>query len=314
MFKFSASAKTKAIPLVGTLKIHKGREVIIDIPKDLCHAFTKIIGNQYGLTPNDDGYILVIKDNELRSIGGPENFREKGRSVTFYLHRLQRWKDPRSRRYIWFFGVSSQELTKLRKAYGLSPSPHSRFLPQFILVIAEEAPHKRAEERQPSPDEDAVGIPDRDEYGDWSQLPVGDAITYVLHQHKADRAGEHYDLRFGTKEHGLVSWAVPKGLPKPGEKHLAVLQPLHSYDYKDFEGEIAEGYGKGQVGIADKGHVIITDISDNKIEFTIAHKRHPERFVLIKTKDKNWLLRNVTPQKPLPFGKKNSKSKQKNTS
>ncbi len=159
----------------------------------------------------------------------------------------------------------------------------------------------------------AKGIPDKQDYGDLSQLPVGQLLDYITQKHQADRAGLHTDLRFGTPDTGLYSWAVRKGMPSPGKKHLAVLQPVHSHEYKGFEGEIPSGYGKGTVKKDDEGKVLITKVEPGKVHLTVAHKRYPERYVLVKPEkqlgsDKNWLLMNTTPTKPIPYEKAHYKS------
>jgi len=119
----------------------------------------------------------------------------------------------------------------------------------------------------------------------------------VIHQHKAFKAGPHFDLRLlepGTDN--LHSWALRK-LPKPGEKALAVLQPTHSADYIGFKGVIPKGYGAGSVGIHSKKSVKVIKAEPGKISF----ERGKELFTLVKTKpkgkrDKDWLLINRTKQ------------------
>jgi hypothetical protein len=154
----------------------------------------------------------------------------------------------------------------------------------------------------------ALGLPNPNRYGNTSQLPVGQLIDWVVQRHLAERAGEHYDVRLGTPNLGLLSWAVRKGLPAHGQKHLAIQQPVHSHSYKDFQGTIARGYGKGDVFTHDKGQALITRTSSNAVHFTVAHKGNPERFVLVKTGQgrdgKGWLLINLTPTEPLGAEKK----------
>ncbi len=164
----------------------------------------------------------------------------------------------------------------------------------------------------------AKGIPDRAVYGDLSQLPVGKLLDYVVQRHQAERAGEHYDVRLGDRDLGLFSWASRKGIPAPKEKRLAVQQPLHSHEYGAFEGEIPSGYGKGTVKKHDTGKVLITKVEPNKVHFTLAHRRYPERFVLFKPqgglggKEQNWLLMNTTPTDPLKYDKIHYKSVPRN--
>lgn len=151
----------------------------------------------------------------------------------------------------------------------------------------------------------AVGIPDRDVYGDpTAGLTPGQLADWVVQHHMAQRAGEHYDVRFGTPETGLYSWAARKGLPAPGQKHLAVQQPVHAHGYKDFEGEIPEGYGAGKVRKHQTGQVMITKIDPNAVHFSTAQGRFPERFTLVRPKTgKNWLLINTTPTQQVPYDK-----------
>ena len=142
----------------------------------------------------------------------------------------------------------------------------------------------------------AKGIPDRSDMGDASKLPVDEPLTVVLQRHLADKAGLHFDLRLGNKQTGLQSWALPKGLPQPGEKRLAVPQPLHAYDYKDFEGVIPEGYGKGTVTNEINGNALITKNDPEQLNFSMIDAQRPIRYSLINTKSGNALALNTTPQ------------------
>jgi len=140
-------------------------------------------------------------------------------------------------------------------------------------------------------------------YGDPSKLEAGQLLDYIVQRHKARRAGEHYDVRFGTPETGLFSWASRKGIPAPGQKHLAIQQPLHEHGYKDFEGEIPSGYGAGSVSKHDEGQILVTKVLPNAVHFTTAHRRYPERFVLTRGVGKKWLLINSTKTEAVPYAK-----------
>lgn len=139
------------------------------------------------------------------------------------------------------------------------------------------------------PKEYAPGLPSRADYGDIGILPVDDVATLVRQRHKADRAGLHEDLRIGTPS-GLLSWAVPKELPEGPEKRLAVRQPVHTWSYKDFQGRLGHGYGKGTVEKVEETPVVILKRSPSHIMFTRGDSKNAPIYNLVQTKDKNWLL------------------------
>ena len=170
--------------------------------------------------------------------------------------------------------------------YGLMMASLQPWDPDQMLKVAEEIP----------------GISDVKNYGDIQQLRVGQIYTLLQQQHNALKAGPHQDIRLGNSELGLFSWASRKGLPQPGQKHLGIQQPLHSWDYKDFEGDIGSGYGAGKVSKISERPILITSIDPEKISFSTADKKHPERFNLVKT-PQGWLMVNSTPQEPISYQK-----------
>ena len=151
----------------------------------------------------------------------------------------------------------------------------------------------------------APGLPSKKEYGEpLKKLKPGSFIDFIVQRHKAEKAGEHFDVRLGLPETGLFSWATKKELPKPGERRALFQQPVHRHEYGQFEGEIAEGYGKGTVTKEQEGKLLVTKISPRALHFTMAHKKAPERYVLLKPKEgKQWLLLNTTPTDPVPYSK-----------
>lgn len=152
--------------------------------------------------------------------------------------------------------------------------------------------------------DDAPGLPDRSDYGDWSKLAPGQVHDLVVQRHHADRAGEHLDVRLGSPDTGLYSWATRKPLPAPGERRGVFRQPVHSHGYKDFEGEIASGYGKGRVARELAGRALVTKVTPDSVHVTTAHNRYPERYVFVRGRsDKDWLLVNSTPRGPVPYQK-----------
>ena len=142
----------------------------------------------------------------------------------------------------------------------------------------------------------AVGIPDRADFGDIKDIPLNTKLKFVVQNHMADRAGPHFDVRLGKDS--LFSWASRKGLPLPGEKRLFIQQPLHSSDYADFQGKIDSGYGKGTVKTYESGSAVVTKAGPDKLNFTLLHRKFPEQFSLIRTKDKDWLALNTSPVDP----------------
>jgi hypothetical protein len=153
----------------------------------------------------------------------------------------------------------------------------------------------------------AVGIPDRRYYRPITEVKPGDILDFLIQEHNAYRAGLHRDVRFGDQK-GLFSWATRKQWPTPGQRIALFEQPTHSHKYLGFEGEIPRGqYGGGTVKKLEQGKILVTDVTPDSIHFTVAHKRYPERFVMVKPKgwmkDKAWLLINKTPAVGLPYDK-----------
>lgn len=119
----------------------------------------------------------------------------------------------------------------------------------------------------------------------------------------------HFDYRIGNSDTGLISWATKHPVPKPGERISLFQQPVHDHDYKDFQGKIESGYGKGEVKTNTLGRVLITKVTPDSLQYTVADKRNPQRYVILKPKGwDNWLLINNTKTKPLPYDKEHTKS------
>lgn len=131
---------------------------------------------------------------------------------------------------------------------------------------------------------------------DAAPAPRAGEPIFVIGEHDASHL--HWDFRL---EHDgvLVSWAVPKGPPLETDvNRLAVQTEDHPIEYAEFEGTIPKGqYGAGTVKIWDIGTCEIEKWRDNEV-IAILHGRDggglggiPRRFALIRTDEKNWLLK-----------------------
>lgn len=140
----------------------------------------------------------------------------------------------------------------------------------------------------------APGIPDRSVKANLPSFTRPQKWEYVLHDHLADRARQHFDLRLGDPATGQAhSWVV-RSWPGVGEKVLAIQQPTHTVKYMDFQGEIKSGYGKGMVNIADRDQIEVIKSSPGKVTFHKYKGGGIEKFTLIKTNGDQWLLLNHT--------------------
>ncbi len=119
---------------------------------------------------------------------------------------------------------------------------------------------------------------------------------FVVQKHRAKNL--HYDFRLEA-DGVLKSWAVPKGLsPNPGVKRLAMAVEDHPLDYANFEGVIPEGqYGGGTVMVWDRGtyepengEQIGTLIRKGEVKLKLKGKKLKGSWVLVRTRDRNWLL------------------------
>ncbi len=141
--------------------------------------------------------------------------------------------------------------------------------------------------------------------------PVGgragqDQLVFVIQMHDASTL--HYDFRL-EMEGVLKSWAVPKGPSlTPSVKRLAMMVEDHPYDYKDFEGSIAEGnYGAGDVIVWDQGTYepiepiqgkkaqekhLLEHLEAGSLKFRMHGQKLQGAFALVRTKQSknSWLL------------------------
>ena len=123
-------------------------------------------------------------------------------------------------------------------------------------------------------------------HADVDPLTAAAGSRFVIHQHHATAL--HHDLRLEMLNGVtpvLVSWAVPKGLPRQrGQRHLAIHVEDHDIGYASFTGTIPEGqYGGGEVRIFDEGVYELVDRSSERITFRLNGRRLSGIWHLIHT-------------------------------
>jgi len=135
-------------------------------------------------------------------------------------------------------------------------------------------------------------------------LPTGGNDTFVIQEHHARRL--HWDLRL-ERDGVLVSWAVPRGLPRrPDDNRLAVRTEDHPVEYATFEGEIPAGeYGAGRVLIWDRGTYETEKWTDREVKVVLHGSRTSGRYALFRTAGRNWMIHRMDPptdptEEPLP--------------
>jgi bifunctional non-homologous end joining protein LigD len=122
----------------------------------------------------------------------------------------------------------------------------------------------------------------------------GRGNTFVIQQHHARSL--HWDLRL-ERDGVLVSWAVPRGIPRdPERNHLAVQTEDHPMEYATFSGEIPAGeYGGGSMTIYDSGTYTTEKWRDREVMIVLSGARVSGRYVLFRTDGKNWMIHRMDP-------------------
>jgi bifunctional non-homologous end joining protein LigD len=117
---------------------------------------------------------------------------------------------------------------------------------------------------------------------------------FVVQEHHARSL--HWDLRL-ERDGVLASWAVPKGIPPdPKRNHLAVQTEDHPIEYLTFEGDIPSGqYGAGSMHVWDRGTYDTHKFSDREVMVTFHGERVRGRYVLFRTRGKDWMIHRMDP-------------------
>ncbi len=117
---------------------------------------------------------------------------------------------------------------------------------------------------------------------------------YVIQLH--DASNLHYDLRLEI-DGVLKSWAIPKGLPiRKGIKRMAIETEPHPLKYLNFEGVIPKGeYGAGSMWIYETGKYTTTELTKDKIAFSLIQKKSKTDYLIFRTRDNQWLIERKSP-------------------
>jgi hypothetical protein len=124
------------------------------------------------------------------------------------------------------------------------------------------------------------GQVDRDKAGREKIYPISQSkkpviAEYVIQEHHAVRAGEHWDFQINLNGYGH-RWVIKKmRMPPPGEPPLkAIQQPTHAPEHVDFKGTIKEGYGEGEVYQIQRGQCEVLFSDNNNVDFVIYEGEH----------------------------------------
>jgi DNA ligase D-like protein (predicted 3'-phosphoesterase) len=127
-------------------------------------------------------------------------------------------------------------------------------------------------------------------------------VRFVIHNHKARRAGFHQDLRFEdpNKSDHWHSFAVPKTVPLvPNQKVLAIKTHIHSEKEALFKGDIPAGeYGGGNIELFDQGIAQLNKFTSSHIIIVMQGRKVNGLYHLIslgnisdeKFKQQNYIL------------------------
>ena len=131
--------------------------------------------------------------------------------------------------------------------------------------------------------------------------------SFVIHQHHATRL--HFDLRlemFNGRTPVLVSWAVPKNVPRrKGKGALAIHVEDHPFEYGGFSGSIPAGnYGAGEVRIFDRGTYEVLEQKEGNVRFRLHGERLQGVYRLVRTREEGgkeqWLAFLSEDERPKP--------------
>ena len=114
---------------------------------------------------------------------------------------------------------------------------------------------------------------------------MGTQSKFVVIEHRAKKAGLHFDLRFKKpNSKKWASFAIRKGIPlKVGEKVLAIKTGDHAEKEATFTGTLKSGYGAGTFKKHDGGSCIIEKFSDTHIAINFKGSKMKGLYHLVST-------------------------------
>ena len=118
------------------------------------------------------------------------------------------------------------------------------------------------------------------------QFNSGDEVDNVIQSHTRKNRSDHMDLRLGTPNAGLYSWALVNGkLPEVGQRVLAVETPVH-----DFKSNINPK--RPGTNVLNTGKARIVKAGPGKVSFELNYGEKPARYTLIQSKKniKDWIM------------------------
>ncbi len=115
-------------------------------------------------------------------------------------------------------------------------------------------------------------------------------MRFTLHEHKAKKAGLHYDLRLEWHDGKVMSFAMRYQPPTTyGFKRLAIEQPPHTKESLDFEGVIEEGYGAGELRKIDSGEYDLVKESPKELILVFKGATLKGTYFMLNTGEHKWL-------------------------
>lgn len=132
-------AATRSNVMSGRLYASTDGAILLDVPNSLIRGSFDAL-SETGLTlPGKNGkfngHIVAMTTEEVRGLKGVDSITERGHRFNYNINSLQEAPLTNSLHHgkVWFFSVASQDLSKLRKSYGLSPTPGKH---GFHIVVA----------------------------------------------------------------------------------------------------------------------------------------------------------------------------------